>query len=76
TVLQVVARDPDGGPLAELTVTIALTHDGTATHGAVSSTVAVHGLGTLIAEQTLGDAAGRTLRTFAANLEALLRPAA
>ncbi len=72
-VLKVVADDPDGDQLAEATVTIVLTQDGDTTDGAVHSSVEVGGIATLVAEETLDQAAGSTLRTFAANLEALLR---
>jgi uncharacterized protein len=72
-VLKVVADDPDGDQLAEATVTIVLAQDGDTTDGAVHSSVDVGGIATLVAEETLDQAAGSTLRTFAANLEALLR---
>jgi carbon monoxide dehydrogenase subunit G len=72
-VLKVRADDPDGDTLAEATVTIVLTQDGDTTAGAVHSSVEVGGLATLVAEDTLNQVAGTTLRTFAANVEALLR---
>jgi uncharacterized protein len=74
-VLKVVAHDPDGDPLADATVTIVLTQDGATSDGAVHSSVEVGGLATIVAEETLGEVAGNTLRTFAANLEALLHEA-
>jgi uncharacterized protein len=74
-VLRVVANDADGDTLAEATVTIVLSDDGAATDGAVHTDVELGGLATLVAEETLDQVAGDTLRTFAANLEALLRPA-
>lgn len=73
-VLKVVAHDPDDEPLATALVTIVLTADGAATHGAVHSSVEVGGIGTLVAEETLNEVAGKALKAFAANLEALLRP--
>jgi carbon monoxide dehydrogenase subunit G len=71
-VLKVVAHDPDDEPLADATVTIVLTQDGDTTSAAVHSSVAVGGLATLVADETLDEVAGKTLNTFAANLEALL----
>jgi len=72
-VLRVVAHDSDGEPLADATVTIVLTQDGASTSAAVHSSVEVAGVATLIADETLGQVAGKALKTFAANLEALLR---
>ena len=72
-VLKVLADEPDGDNLAEATVTIVLTADGETTDGAVHSSVEVDGLATLVAEETLDQVAGNTLKTFAANLEELLR---
>lgn len=71
-VLKVVANDPDGDMLADATVAIVLTEDGDATKGAVHSSVELGGLATLVGEQTIDQAAGGALRTFATNLEALL----
>ncbi len=72
-VLTVLASEPDGDRLAEATVTIVLSQDGDRTDGAVHSSVEVDGLATLVAEDTLDQVAGNTLRSFAANLETLLR---
>ena len=72
-VLEVLADDSDGDNLAQATVTIVLTADGDATDGTVHSSIEVGGLATLVAQDTLDQVAGNTLRTFAANLEALLR---
>lgn len=71
-VLKVLADEPDGDNLADATVTIVLTRDGATTDGAVHSSIEVDGLATLVAEETLDQVAGNTLRTFAANLEQLL----
>jgi len=71
--MRVVAHDPDDEPLADATVTIVLTQDGAVTSAAVLSSVEVGGLAALIADETLDELAGKTLKTFAANLEALLR---
>jgi uncharacterized protein len=74
-VLTIVAADADGDTLADATVTIVLTADGATTAGAVRTEVELGGIATLVAQDTLDQVAGDTLRTFAANLEALLRPA-
>ena len=74
-VLKIVAQDADGDRLADATVTIVLTGDGAATDGAVHTDVELGGIATLVAQDTLDQVAGDTLRTFAANLEALVRPA-
>jgi carbon monoxide dehydrogenase subunit G len=75
-VLTIIARDADGDTLADATVTIVLTgdSDGAATDGAVHTDVELGGIATLVAQDTLDQVAGDTLRTFAANLEALVRP--
>jgi hypothetical protein len=49
--------------------------DGAATDGAVHTDVELGGIATLVAQDTLDQVAGDTLRTFAANLEALVRQA-
>jgi carbon monoxide dehydrogenase subunit G len=72
-VLSVKAHDPDGDMLADATVTIVLTQADSGTDAAVHSSVEVGGLATLVGEATLGEVAGKTLKTFAANLEALIR---
>ncbi len=72
-VLRIVANDADGDKLAEAKVTIVLMEEGSATHGAVHSHVEVDAIATLVSEQTLDAVAGDTLRTFAANLEALVQ---
>lgn len=74
-VLEVVADDADGDPLASAMVTIVLGDDGAATHGAVHSSVDVGGIGALISDEALDDVAGTALAAFAENLEALLRRA-
>jgi carbon monoxide dehydrogenase subunit G len=74
-VLKIVAADADGDTLADATVTIVLTGDGATTAGAVHTEVELGGIATLVAQDTLDQVAGDTLRTFAANLEALVRPA-
>lgn len=74
-VLKVVAHDPDGDPFADATLTIVLTQDGATSDGAVHSSIEVGGLATIVAEETLGEVAANTLKTFAANLEALLHEA-
>jgi carbon monoxide dehydrogenase subunit G len=74
-VLKIMAHDADGDTLADATVTIVLTGDGAATDGAVHTDVELGGIATLVAQDTLDQAAGETLRTFAANLEALVRQA-
>lgn len=72
-VLKVVADDADGDSLAEAAVAIVLSQDAGTTEGAVHSSVEVGGIATLVAQETLDHAAGGALRTFAANVEALLR---
>jgi uncharacterized protein len=74
-VLRIMAADADGDTLADATVTIVLTADGATTEGAVHTDVELGGIATLVAQDTLDQVAGDTLRKFAANLEALLRPA-
>ena len=74
-VLEIVANDADGDKLAEATVTIVLTQDGETTGGAVHSSVELGGIGAIVAEETLDQVAGNTLRSFASNLEALLSEA-
>ena len=72
-VLNVVANDADGERLATATVTIVLTPAGATTDGAVRSSVEFGGIGSLVARDTLDQAAAGTLQTFAANLETLVR---
>ena len=73
-VLKVVANDADGDKLVTAAVTIVLTQDGgDATAGAVHSSVDLGGIATLVAPETLDQAAAGTLRTFASNLEALVQ---
>jgi uncharacterized protein len=74
-VLRIVAADADGDTLADATVTIVLTGSGATSDAAVHTDVELGGIATLVAQDTLDQVAGDTLRTFAANLEALLRPA-
>ncbi len=74
-VLAVIANDADGDRLAEATVTIVLTQDGDTTDAALHTDVELGGIGAIVAEETLDQVAGNTLRTFASNLEALLRQA-
>ena len=71
--LKVVATEPDGDNLAEATVTIVLSDNGTGTDGAVHSRVEPGGVATLINEETLDQVAGNTLRPFAEHLEKLLQ---
>ena len=72
-VLKVVANDADGDKLVTATLTIVLTQDGDATAAAVHSSVDLGGIATLVAQETLDQAAASTLRTFASNLEALVQ---
>ena len=74
-VLRFVARDQDGDMLADATVAIVLTQAAPGTDAAVHSSVELGGIGIFVGEDALGEVAGRTLQTFAANLEALLAPA-
>ncbi len=74
-VLRVVVRDPDGDLLADATVAIVLTQAASGTDAAVHSTVQLGGIGIFVGEDKLGEVAGRTLQTFAANLETLLAQA-
>jgi uncharacterized protein len=74
-VLRIVAADDDGDTLADATITIVLSGDGATTEGAVHTDVELGGIATLVAQDTLDQVARDNLRTFAANLEALLRPA-
>jgi carbon monoxide dehydrogenase subunit G len=74
-VLRVVARDPDGDTLADATVAIVLTQAASGIDAAVHSSVELGGIGIFVSEDTLDDIAGRTLQTFAANVEALLAQA-
>jgi carbon monoxide dehydrogenase subunit G len=71
-VLRVVARDSDGDMVADATVAIVLTQGTSGTDAAVHSSVALGGIGIFVARETLDEVAGRTLQTFAANLQALL----
>lgn len=71
-VLLVLARDSDGDMLADATVAIVLTQGASGTDAAVHSSVELGGIGIFVAQDTLGEVAGRTLQTFAANLQALL----
>jgi carbon monoxide dehydrogenase subunit G len=74
-VLRFVARDPDGDMLADATVAIVLTRAASGTDAAVHSSVELGGIGIFVGEDVLDEVAGRTLQTFAANLEALLAQA-
>lgn len=71
-VLRVAATDSDGDPLADATTTIVLTQLTGRTDATVQSHVETHGVASLAGEGTLDRAAGETITTFAANLEALL----
>ena len=71
-VLEVVAGDADGHPLADVRLTITLTEDGPTTRGVVHSSVEVGGIATLVSDEALDQVAGEALRRFAANLEALV----
>jgi carbon monoxide dehydrogenase subunit G len=74
-VLKVVANDADGDMLAEATVTIVLTQGAETTDAGVHSSVELGGIGAIVAEETIDQVTGNTLRTFASNLEGLLREA-
>jgi carbon monoxide dehydrogenase subunit G len=74
-VLTVIVNDPDDEPLAEGTVAIVLSAEGVTTSAAVNTNVVPGAIATLLAEETLDQVAANTLRTFAANLEALLHGA-
>jgi hypothetical protein len=71
-VLRVVARDADGDTLADATIAIVLTQAASGIDATVHSIVEVGGIAIFVAQDTLDEVAGRTLQTFAANLQALL----
>jgi len=72
-VLKVVAKDSGGDTMADATLTIVLTQTADQTDAAVHSSVEIGGIATLIKDDTIGEAAAQTIRTFATNLETLLR---
>ncbi|HUR83757.1 MAG TPA: SRPBCC domain-containing protein [Solirubrobacteraceae bacterium] len=74
-VLTVVAAYANGDALADATVTIVLSEAGEGTAAAVHSTVEVSGVAGLVGQGTLDSIAADTIREFAENLAALLRPA-
>jgi carbon monoxide dehydrogenase subunit G len=74
-VLRVVARDTDGDTLADATIAIVLTQAASGIDATVHSIVEVGGIAIFVAQDTLDEVAGRTLQTFAANLQALLAQA-
>jgi carbon monoxide dehydrogenase subunit G len=72
-VLKVVAKDSGGDTMADATLTIVLTQTADETHAAIQSSVEIGGIAALIKDETFAEVAAETIRTFAANLEALLR---
>ncbi|HVF79096.1 MAG TPA: SRPBCC domain-containing protein [Solirubrobacteraceae bacterium] len=74
-VLKVIANDADGDQLAEAMLTIVLTEAAGTTDAAVHSSVELGGIGLFVSEEALDHVAGDMLRTFASNLEGLLREA-
>lgn len=72
-VLKVVAKDSDGATMADATLTIVLTQTADQTDAAIQSSVEIGGIAALIKDETFAEVAADKIRTFAANLEALVR---